>query len=80
SLLGICIVKMHVSCCFNSTVSKSIRDHMAKDGRFGMGTAKRPQCGGIPLTQLINANMENFSTDEVEARMAAGGFTPDMAE
>jgi hypothetical protein len=80
SLLGVCIVKMHVSCCFNSTVSKSIRDHMAKDGRFGMGTAKRPQCGGIPLTQLINANMENFSTDEVEARMAAGGFTPDMAE
>ncbi|MBD4389078.1 conjugal transfer protein TraN [Xanthomonas citri pv. citri] len=80
SLLGICIVKMHVSCCFNSTVSKSIRDHMAKDGRFGMGTAKRPQCGGIPLTQLINANMENFSTDEVEARMAAGGFTPNMAE
>lgn len=80
SLLGVCIVKMHVSCCFNSTVSKSIRDHMAKDGRYGMGTAKRPQCGGIPLTDLISVDLENFNTDEIEARMAAGGFTPDIGE
>lgn len=78
-LLGECIVKQHVSCCFNSTITKMIRDKFAKEGRFGFGTAKRPTCDGIPLTALMQENMTDFNTDEVEARMAAGGFSPDVA-
>ena len=79
-LLGECIVKMHVSCCFNSPVTKLIRDHMSKGGRFGLGSAKHPKCGGIPLSDLMSMSMEGFDSDEVEARMAAGGFTPDIAD
>lgn len=79
-LLGECIVKMHVSCCFNSPVTKLIRDEFAKKGQFKLGTPKRPQCGGIPLTELMKMSMGDFETDEVEARMAAGGFTPDIAK
>lgn len=79
-LLGECIVKMHVSCCFNSPVTKLIRDTFAKQGRFGFGSAKHPTCDGIPLTELMKMDMSTFDSDEVEARMAAGGFTPDIAE
>ncbi|MCW0399315.1 hypothetical protein NB700_001871 [Xanthomonas sacchari] len=78
-LLGECIVKQHVSCCFNSSITKLIRDKLAKEGKFGFGTAKHPSCDGIPLTALMQENMTDFNTDEVEARMAAGGFTPDTA-
>ena len=80
SLLGVCIVKMHVSCCFNSPVTKLIRDNFAKQGMFQLGTAKHPSCGGIALTDLMKMNMENFDSSEVEARMAAGGFSPDIGE
>lgn len=80
TILGVCIVKMHVSCCFNSPVTKLIRDNFNDQGKFTYGTAKAPTCGGISLADLMKSSMTDFDSEEVEARMAAGGFSPDIAE
>jgi hypothetical protein len=76
SVLGFCVVEKETYCCFNSPVSRIIREGIASPGEFG--TAKNPNCGGISAARFQSMDMSKIDLDETEARMQAGGFPPQV--
>ncbi|MHB8742102.1 MAG: conjugal transfer protein TraN [Sulfuricaulis sp.] len=74
SILGFCVVEKETYCCFNSPVSRIIREGIAYPGEFG--TASNPSCGGISAARFQSMNLNNIDLNETEARMQAGGFPP----
>lgn len=77
-VLGICVIKKDRYCCFNSPVTRVLREHLDRSGVADLGTAKRPQCQGISFLQMSKINPDQVNTDEIVGRMAEGEFMPDM--
>ena len=77
-ILGFCIDKRQRHCCFNSPMTKMIREQLRRLGIKGMGTAKRPDCSGVSPQQFAQMNTGDWETDDLEGRMLAGGMFPDM--
>jgi hypothetical protein len=77
-VLGFCIIKKDRYCCFNSPVTRIIREHMDTVGIADLGTAKRPQCKGVTIEQMSQLNPDDVATGEVEGRMAQGNFNLDI--
>lgn len=77
-VLGKCIIKKDRYCCFNSPVTRILREHMRDTGIAGMGTARRPQCDGVTYDQMTRMNPDEVSTGEIQGRMAQGQFNLDI--
>lgn len=77
-VLGMCVIKKDRYCCFNSPVTRIIREDMSNKGIASLGTAKNPSCGGLTIEQVSRMNLDEINTDEVEGRMAQGNFNIDI--
>lgn len=72
-VFGMCLVEKEVYCCFNSPVSKEIREaQLAPGARFG--TAKEPMCDGLTAEEVSQLNLTSVPLKNVMARMQAGDF------
>lgn len=78
-VLGFCIDKRQRHCCFNSPMTKMIREQMKKLGIRGMGTAKKPDCRGVSPNEFARMNTGDWDTGDLEGRMLQGGMFPDMS-
>lgn len=78
SVLGVCLDKRQRYCCFNSPMSRMLREQLNTQGIVGMGTAKNPKCGGINFDQLKNLNMGSMDTSELEGLMFEAGAIPSI--
>jgi hypothetical protein len=73
-VLGACIARRERYCCFNSPMSRMMRETLAKQGVGGFGTARNPSCGGITITQLAAlTGGDGIDTDEIEGRIIESG-------
>lgn len=78
-VLGMCIIKKDRYCCFNSPITRIIREDMDQKGIADMGTAKHPKCEGLTIEQVSKLNLDTVDTDEVEGRMFQGKFNIDIS-
>lgn len=78
-VLGMCVIKKDRYCCFNSPVSRVIREHLDQKDIADLGTAKHPQCEGITIEQVQAMNLDDIATNEIEGRMAQGNYNIDIA-
>ena len=74
-VLGFCVIEKEVYCCFNSPISRMIRESMLAPGT-NFGTPSNPACNGISAAQFQAMNLNNIDLNETTARMAAGHFPP----
>lgn len=78
-VLGFCIDRRQRHCCFNSPMTKMIREQLRTLGIKGMGTAKRPDCSGVSVRDFARMNTADIDTGDLEGRMMLGGMFPDLA-
>lgn len=78
-VLGFCIDKRQRHCCFNSPMTRMIREKLRDMGIKGMGSAKSPDCSGVSPQDFAQMNTDELDTGDLEARMLAGGMFPDLA-
>lgn len=77
SVLGACIDKRDVFCCFNSPATKAIREAIAgPDGiaNGAFGTARDPHCEGVLAEQ---ARVQQLDVTDLKGRLAAAGVIPE---
>jgi len=79
STLGYCLVEKEVYCCFNSPVSREIRESQLASGeRFG--TASEPRCEGLSAAEVSQLDLDRVAIENVEVRMAQGEFLEQPTE
>lgn len=83
SVLGACIEKREVYCCFNSPLSRMVREQAI--GQAGIlagafGTPKAPKCDGVPMEVVTGGNLKRLVLDEWEARLHKAGVVPTAAD
>lgn len=78
-ILGHCIDKRQRHCCFNSPMTKMIREKLRDMGIKGMGTAKNPDCSGVTPQQFASMNTGDMDTTDLEGRMLDGGMFGDLS-
>jgi len=74
-VLGFCVIEKEVFCCFNSPISRMIRESMLAPGQ-NFGTPSNPQCDGISAAQFQSMDLNKVDLNETVARMGAGDFPP----
>lgn len=81
-VLGACVEKRQVYCCFNSPLSRIIQEQARP--QLGMGTSARPfgptkspNCDGIPLDRISEINWDEINLDEWLAILQQNGHFPE---
>lgn len=77
-VLGFCVIKKDRYCCFNSPVTRVLREHLDETGVADLGTARHPRCEGITFEQMSAINPETVDENEIIGRMHEGNFMPDL--
>lgn len=77
-VLGMCVIKKDRYCCFNSPVTRVLREQLDRTGVSDLGTAKRPNCDGITFEQMSRINLDDSDDGEIIGRMNQGEFLPNM--
>ena len=72
-VLGTCLKRREAYCCYKSPMSKMLRSSAEPGGELRHGSAKRPDCSGIPLDQIDRINWDQMDFNELAANMDAGG-------
>lgn len=74
-ILGICVDRRDRYCCFNSPMTRMLREDLAErfPDRLGLGTAKNPQCGGISPSDLSSLVVNDQMLEELAGIMVDGG-------
>ena len=62
--LGSCIEKRQAYCCFSSPLSRIINEQVRNQFGENYGSAKNPQCKGIPLDQISEIDWDQINLDE----------------
>lgn len=75
-VLGMCVESRESYCCFNSPLSRIIQEQVRPQLRLSFGTAKNPQCGGIPIDKLGQINWDKVNLDEWLAILQQNGRLP----
>ena len=84
SELSICISKQDAYCCFSSPLSRILQEQIRNTQASAVGlsptfgTARRPDCGGIPVLQLANIDWSRINLDEWIAMLAQNNLWPDQ--
>jgi len=74
-ILGKCLDRRHRYCCFNSPMTRQIRETLRDRGIKDMGSAKHPDCSGVSPRQFAQMNAADMgSTEDLEGRMLLGGM------
>lgn len=78
-VLGACIEKRQTYCCFSSPLSKIIQQQIRPQLGLSWGSAKAPQCDGIPLNRLAEVDWEQVNLDEWLGLLQANGKFPESS-
>ncbi len=78
-VLGACIEKRQTYCCFSSPLSKIIQQQIRPQLGLSWGSAKAPQCDGIPLNRLAEIDWEQVNLDEWLGLLQANGKFPESS-
>lgn len=78
-VLGACIEKRQTYCCFSSPLSKIIQQQIRPQLGLSWGSAKVPQCDGIPLNRLAEIDWEQVNLDEWLGLLQANGKFPESS-
>lgn len=62
-ILGACIDKRKVLCCYDSVIARILNQEAKKQLGRGFGTAKNPQCEGFSMNDLKNENLDLSKAD-----------------
>jgi conjugal transfer mating pair stabilization protein TraN len=73
-VLGQCIEKREAHCCFTSPLSRIMQEQVRLQTGQGWGSAKSPQCGGIPVETLAGIDWEAVNLDEWLALLSSQGM------
>ena len=80
SFLGIdkCVIETRTHCCFGSPFARIINEQLRLQG-IGpeWGTARQPNCEGIPISELENVDWSLVDLSEWEAIIFEAGLVPD---
>jgi len=77
SVVGACLDKRDVYCCFNSPLSKEIRVAMAGGEANGaFGSARSPDCSGVSPVVVAGFDWNTVNLDDLTARMERAGALP----
>ncbi|MBK8284300.1 MAG: conjugal transfer protein TraN [Ahniella sp.] len=79
-VLGACLDKRDVFCCFNSAASRTLRETIAgPDGaaRGAFGTARNPQCEGVSVDET---RMQSLDITDLKGRLARAGVVPSATD
>lgn len=75
-VLGICVESRESYCCFNSPLSRIIQEQVRPQLGLSFGSAKNPQCGGIPIDKLGQIDWSKVNLDEWLAILQQNGRLP----
>lgn len=75
-VLGICVESRESYCCFNSPLSRIIQEQVRPQLGLSFGSAKNPQCGGIPIDKLGQIDWSKVNLDEWLAILQQNGHLP----
>jgi len=81
SFLGICLVRVHINCCYNSKLARIIAQQTRKKDKagviqaqpFGLQNINSPRCEGFTPDQLSKINFSNLDLSEFYASLTSGG-------
>ena len=82
-VLGMCVEKREVYCCFQSPLSRIMNEQIRLQGdvlgeKFdGWGTPKDPKCEGIPLDKVGEVDWDRVDLSEWIALLESTGNMPD---
>lgn len=80
--LGLCVKKMRSYCCFSSPLSRIVQEQVRKQGDMiggefaGFGSAKNPQCAGIPIEKIGLIDWDRIDLSEWIAILENNGQMP----
>lgn len=81
-VLGACIEKRQVYCCYQSPLSRIMNEQIRLQGDIlgiefdGFGTAKEPKCNGIPLDKIDKVDWDRVDLSEWIATLDQTGNLP----
>ncbi len=75
-IIGTCLERTYSYCCFNSRLAKAINTQGKAQLGLGMGTAKRPNCGGFTASQLQQIDLAAMDLSEFLDQVAPNEVTP----
>jgi len=78
--LGICNTRKESYCCFNSKIAKAITVQGKAQLGKNMGTAKRPNCSGLSITEVENLDFSLIDFSDFIADVAPNPLTMDQAK
>ena len=82
-VLGMCIEKREVYCCFKSPLARIMNEQIRLQGDIlgvefdGWGEPKHPKCSGIPLDRVGEVDWDRVDLSEWIAMLEATGNMPD---
>lgn len=63
-IIGACIEKRTSFCCFASPLSRILQEQIRPQIGMSFGSAKSPNCSGLPVEKLDKVNWERVNLDE----------------
>lgn len=78
-VLGKCIEERESYCCFNSPLSRIIQEQVRPQLGLTFGSAKQPQCEGIPLDKIGEIDWTLVNLDEWLGLLQVHGAYPEAA-
>lgn len=73
---GVCVESRESYCCFNSPLSRIMQEQLRPQLGLSFGSAKNPQCAGIPMEQLGQVDWSQVNLDEWLAILQKNGRLP----
>ena len=75
-VLGMCAEEVNTYCCFNSPISKKVRDQLADNNPDNFGTPRNPNCDGVTMQEATSEKAAKTDLTDWIARMGKAGVLP----
>lgn len=76
--LGSCVEVRKAACCFTSPMSRILQEQIRPQLGMSWGSARNPNCDGIPLEELENVDWEQVDLSEWMAILSITGNNPQL--
>lgn len=74
-ILGICLEKRDVYCCYSSPLARILQEQVRKQG-LGWGSGKHPKCDGLTGPELAQVNWDQVDLSEWLGLLSIAGKLP----
>lgn len=75
-VFGMCVEKRGSYCCFNSPLSRIVQEQVRPQLGLDWGSAKQPQCDGIPIERMGEVDWDKVNLDEWIGLLQQNGHFP----